>query len=371
MKVLQFGKYYPPVHGGIESVMYDLTEGLNDKGVECDVLCSSNTSEHSSELYNDKYRVTRTPSWGKVASTSISPKMVNAFKSMHHEYDIIHIHLPDPMANLALCLASPKAKIVVHWHSDIVKQKFLQYLYMPLLVKLLERADVIIATSRSYVLSSTWLNKYIAKVKVIPIGIFDPTSNAVGLEKNILYQDKKVIFSIGRMSYYKGFEYLIRSAHHLPDDYLIVIAGAGDLYDVYKKLIQDHNLQDKVKLVGRVDQNELYSYFKYADIFCLPSIARSEAFGVVLLEAMAFSKPIIATKICGSATSWVNEHGVSGLNVDVCNEKEIADAAMEIITNQELYANLSIGARARFENNFTREHMIKDVVSLYDALLKS
>lgn len=350
--------------------MFDLTEGLNENGLKCDVLCSNVTNEYVDESYNNRYRVIRTPSLGKFASTSLSPKMISELRKIHQDYDVVHIHLPDPMANLALNLISSKAKIVIHWHSDIVKQKFLKYLYAPIMIKLLERADAIIATSEEYAQSSYWLRRYKSKVFVVPIGIKDPSVSIRKLTKPKAYSAKKVIFSLGRMAYYKGFEYLIKSASYLNDDYKIVIAGGGELIEEYQQLIKKEKLEHKVELVGRITDEEIHSYYHFCDLFCLPSIARSEAFGVVLLEAMAHSKPIVATNIPGSATSWVNKHKVSGLNVTTCNEIAIANAITEILGNTELVASYSLGARHRFESDFTREKMVSNITGIYQKLVK-
>ncbi|AVR05008.1 glycosyltransferase [Pluralibacter gergoviae] len=369
MKILQFGKYYPPVFGGIESVMFDLTEGLNDIGHQCDVLCSNNVNEYVDEYYNNKYKVIRTPSLGKFASTSLSPKMIGALKKTHADYDIIHVHLPDPMANIALNLISVKAKVVIHWHSDIVKQKFLKYLYAPVMIKLLERADAIIATSEEYAKSSYWLQRYKSKVTIVPIGIKDPCQDMNLLTKPQSYNSKKIVFSLGRMAYYKGFEYLIKAAHYLTDEYKIVIAGGGELIEEYRKLIKDEGLDKRVELVGRISDKEINSYYHFSDLFCLPSVARSEAFGVVLLEAMAHSKPVVATNILGSGTSWVNKHTVSGLNVPICDSQAIANAITTIVNSEDLSNRYSLGARQRFEENFTREEMVTKTEALYQKLV--
>lgn len=371
MKVLQLGKYYPPHFGGIETVTFDLCEGLNEKGIQTDVLCSNidNTYE---ELVYKSHTIYRTKSLGIFASTPISFQIITKLKKIADEYDIIHVHLPNPMTTLAIFLVRPKAKIVLHWHSDIVKQKYILKIFNPLQNWLLKRADKIIATSPKYIEGSIPLKRYITKVESIPLGI-DPNKIVSSDEKvkSILkkYKNKKIIFSLGRLEYYKGFEYLIKAAQYLDDSYIILIGGTGSLYDELKKIIIEHDLENKVTLLGRVSEDELGNYFQASDIFCLPSVAKSEAFGVVQLEAMCFNKPLIATKIVGSGVDWVNQDGVTGINVPIKNPHAIAEAIIKILSNKEIYMKYSNNSGKRFNELFTKKHMIDNFIQLYKKLL--
>lgn len=380
MKVLQMGKYYPPSIGGIETVMFDITEGLSLKGVSCDVLCSNDVNVTKYEKSALGYNITRAASFGKLASTSISPALIKeSFKQLHN-YDVIHIHLPDPMANLAVYLVRPEAKIVLHWHSDIIKQKQLLKVYAPLLNWLVKRANVIIATSLNYAESSFWLQKYSFKTKIVPIGIKDPLvesdsfSQADRLPKENVFSIKKsindkIVFSLGRMSYYKGFGDLIEAAKFLPKNYKIVIGGTGELLQEYILKVKNHGLTDQVELIGKIEQSKLWDCYRACDVFCLPSVQRSEAFGVVLPEAMAFSKPILATNIIGSGTSWVNKHNFSGINVDPGNPSQLAEAIKLILSSEELIKKYSIGARSRFEDEFTRDKMVDKIIKVYSEII--
>lgn len=373
MKVLQLTKFYPPVFGGIESVVYELAEGLNNRGIDTQVLCANLSREASSELYDGRYQVTRVGSYGKVLSTSVAPAMLGAVKSVGKEVDIIHVHLPDPLTNLALWWSRPKAKIVVHWHSDIVAQKRALKVYAPLQQWLLRRADAIIATSPPYVDSSPWLAPFKSKVFVVPIGMRDPgvqtgqTSFGDGPSKT--YVGKTVIFALGRMTYYKGFEVLIRAAQRLPDDCVVLIGGDGDLLETHRNLISELKLESKVILLGRIPSDKLGEYFQRANIFCLPSIARSEAFGVVLLEAMAAGKAIVATDIPGSGVPWVNQHGVNGVNVPPDNANALASAISDLAASPELLKTYGLNARRRFLSEFTADVMVDATAGIYRKIL--
>ena len=370
MKVLQLGKFYPPSHGGIETVTFDITEYLNQQAIKTDVLCANENNKYIEEVVNG-YTIYRTKSWGVFASTSLSPQYIRKFKEIVNNYDVIHIHLPNPLANLALYCTNPKQKIVLHWHSDIIKQKYLLKLYEPLQKLMLKKADIIVTTSPKYMKESLVLKPYIDKCISIPLGIDEHKLKYDDMEVESIkekYRNKKIIFSLGRMTYYKGFEYLIDAANYLDDSYVILIGGKGELLEEFEQKIDKENLHARVKLLGRIEDEDLGNYFQASDLFCLPSIAKSEAFGVVQIEAMSFGKPIIATNIGGSGVDWVNKHGVSGLNVPIKNSKAIADACEMLLANESTYRRYSKNAKERFQSLFLRDKMGASFAKCYKTL---
>ncbi|KAA8707640.1 glycosyltransferase [Helicobacter canis] len=371
-KVLQLGKFYPPDIGGIERVMQDICDGINARGLVCDVLCSSSSYNFSYEILDSRARIYRTKSFGKLASTSITPQMIFTLQKLIQAYDIIHLHLPDPMANLALFLSDIREKIIIlHWHSDIIKQKHLLKLYSPLQSWLLQRAHSIIATSPKYALESAFLQPYRDKCVSIPIGIDDiaPSSLESTLPQRPAQSkkgEKRIIFALGRLAQNKGFTYLVQSAQYLPDEYEIHIGGDGALHSKLEALINEHKLSHKVKLLGRVTRDKLARHYQQCHIFVLPSI--QESYGVVLLEAMSFGKPIISTKLSPSGSDYVNAHNVSGLVVPPQNPAAIAQAISEI---ERDYERFSRDARARFLQLFTSEKMLDSIYELYCNLYAS
>ncbi|WP_373032505.1 glycosyltransferase [Sulfurovum sp.] len=369
-KVLQLGKFYSPYNGGIETVTFDITEYLNAQGIKTDVLCSNEKNEYSDETMNG-YNVFRTKSWGVHFSTSITPQLITKLRKKANNYDILHIHLPNPMVNLALLLVNTNQKIVLHWHSDIIKQKYLLKLYEPLQTWLLRRADSIITTSPKYMEESLVLQPYIDKCISIPLGIDEYKMQYTDAKVQSIkekYKNKKIIFTLGRLIYYKGFEYLIDAGKYLDDSFIILIGGKGELKEELEQKIKKEKLEDRVKLLGRIEDYDLGNYFKACDLFCLPSIAKSEAFGVVQIEAMSFGKPIVATNIKGSGVDWVNKDGVSGLNVPIKDAEAIAEACKTIMSDEKTYQRFSQNARERFQNNFLREKMGDKTIELYKKL---
>jgi rhamnosyl/mannosyltransferase len=221
--------------------------------------------------------------------------------------DIVHVHMPDPMAAAALWCVRPSARLVVHWHSDVIRQRRAMKFYEPLQHWLLSRADAIIATSPPYAESSLPLQPWRAKVSVVPVGISDNRSVACHRTAAVLrkrFHGKRLVFALGRMTYYKGFDVLIEAAAALPHDCAVLIGGDGELLDHFKSLVARRGLAGRVHLLGHIQDDELPSYFDACDIFCMPSTVRAEAYGVAMVEAMVMGKPVVATDITGSGVPW-------------------------------------------------------------------
>lgn len=365
MKILQLGKFYP-VRGGVEKVMFSLTEGLSARGISCDMLCASADPSLRWETVrlNPCGRVFVAPTRARMAGTMLAPGMIGWLRRHRGDYDLIHIHHPDPMAALALKLSGFKGRVIVHWHSDILSQKILLRFYKPLQDWLIRRAEKIVGTTPVYVQQSPHLAHAQDKCMAIPIGIdaLQPDRQLVA-DLRSRYPGKKLILSIGRLIPYKGYSYLIEAMTHLPDDYLLVIGGTGPMKESLAALIQKDKLQNRVILAGFIPDENLPTWFGACDCFVLSSVMKTEAFGIVQIEAMSCGKPVVATRIPQSGVSWVNEDGVSGRNVTPGDPEEYARAIREVTDASARYGER---ARARFERHFSREKMIDKVIQLYE-----
>ena len=370
MKILQLGKFYP-IRGGVEKVMYDLMMGLSELGVSCDMMCAFSQGRKQIVRLNENARLIGCHTWVKLAATMISPEMIFTLRRVCQEYDIIHVHHPDPMACLALLLSGYKGKVVLHWHADIEKQKMLLRFYMPLQKWLLKRADVIVGTTPAYLAASPFLKSVQDKVCCLPIGVEPvlPTAEEAAKIRSS-YPGKKIVFSLGRLVTYKGFSYLVEAAQYLRDDYVVLIGGAGPLETELKSQIQALGLEDKVKLLGRISDEEVVAHYGACTLFCLSSVFKTEAFGIVQIEAMSCGKPIVATRIPGSGVAWVNEHQVSGLNVEPMDAKQLAESIMAIAEDENVYKTFCEGAAQRYRDLFTKERMIENLQEIYRKLWK-
>jgi glycosyltransferase involved in cell wall biosynthesis len=373
MKVLQISKFYAPIRGGIEAVAQELTEGLNRAGVRADVLCSNQSLRKSSEQFAAGYTVHRAASIGMFMSTSMAPSMIRHLCEMGSEYDVLHVHMPDPMSALALLMARPRRAVVVHWHSDVIRQRLALKVYEPLQRWILNRADAVIATSEAYAESSGPLQAWRNKVCVIPIGISPPgeadqasADKVEALRKR--FGGRRIVFALGRMTYYKGFDVLIEAAARLPDDCVVLIGGDGPLHSHYSSMVAGRGLTGKVCMLGHIHGADLQSHFAACDVFCLPSTARAEAYGVAMVEAMAAGKPVVASNIAGSGMPWVNVDGRTGFNVPVRQPGALADALLSLLDNTARREQFGAAARQRYTDQFSAELMTQRTLALYHRL---
>lgn len=366
MRVLHVGKLCPPSEGGIEVFTHDLLEFLNNRGIRADLLCfgkECGTYVYKNfTFYSCKMNL-------KFASAPLSLNYVKQFLKIAKTYDILHIHAPNPLGEIISFFTNKR--VIIHWHSDIVKQRFLYKFYRPFQKRVLQKSSRIIATSPHYLYSSGQLKEFLSKAEVIPLGL-----NPQRLEEELNEQSddetlarfdrRKIVLSIGRLVYYKGFEYLIEAGKYLDDDVVILIAGGGPLYGQLERMIKAYSLERRVFLLGRVER--VAPIMRGCHLFCLPSITRTEAFGLVLLEALYFGKPLITTDVPGSGMSYVNIHGETGLIVPPRDPRALAEAIKQILNNPEIYEKFSENARRRFEE-FAIQKIGERIVNLYRSLL--
>ena len=369
MKILHIGKYYPPYFGGIEKVNFDLVEGLNEAGVETDVICFND--KYVTLVEKQDYYIFRMSRITEKFSVPFSISYYIKLLYIVNNYDIVHLHLPNPSAAIFLLFANFKGKIILHWHSDIIKQKFFKKLYLPFDIFLKRKAKAIIVTSKNYLENSKDLLKYKEKCKVIPLGIDNSeffSDNSFFEELKNEYKGKKIIFSLGRLTYYKGFDYLIDAAKELKDDTLILLGGTGELYSELKNQISNEDLQNKIRLLGKISFNHLESYFKLASVFCLPSVHKSEAFGVVLIEAMSLGCPQVVFNIKGSGVPWVVENNKTGLVVNSIDSKLLANKLNLLISDDYLIEEFSSQSIKRYNSLFRKQGMISKTIELYNKI---
>lgn len=374
MRILHIGKYFPPVPGGIENFLYDLTRTQKEIGWDPVVLVH-NIDPFRKTVHElvDGVEVIRAASMGSVLYTPVSPVFpVRLKKLLKRKPDLIHVHMPNPSAFWVLAQARD-VPIVVHWHSDIVAQaseralrtayRFYHYFEK----KFLDRAAAVIVTSADYLNSSPVLGSYRGKCHVIPLGL--DTNRLECCRSDPEKRGRFLIFSAGRFTAYKGFEYLIRAMKEVPDS-LLVIAGDGKLFGDMLRLVRCSNLEERVRLTGHVDSRRLYGLMNECDVFCLPSIERTEAFGLVLIEAMSFGKPLITTEIPGSGVNWVNQEGITGLHVPLRDSRTLAESITSLRENHAMRRRMGLNALKRFEENFNIEDTAHKLQRVYESIVQ-
>ncbi|MFX0204597.1 MAG: glycosyltransferase [Candidatus Hodarchaeota archaeon] len=363
LRVLQIGKFYYPVPGGMEDHLYHLCNELKDR---CELRVVVANTKPKTEISNvDGVEVIRVFSLGEIFSVLICPTMFVWLRKFSP--NIFHLHLPNPMAHVSYILARPKAKLIITWHSDVVKRVIRLQLYKPFLVSLLHRAERIIATSPAYVKHSPFLNKFRDKTKVVPLGIdlkkFQSNRKVQKTTAEIRSKfGGRIILFAGRLTYYKGLEYLIEAMRHVEGG--LIIIGSGRLEKKLRNQVNNFELQSKVTFLGEVSHQDIVCYFQACDLLVLPSVERSEAFGIVQLEAMACSKPVISTKL-RTGVPWVNEDGKTGIVVPPRNSGALAQAINALLEDPSLRKKYGENGRIRVEKEFTKERVAMKTLDLY------
>lgn len=370
MKALHFGRFHDENFGGLERHVALLLKGLS-QSIHVDNLVA-NERFASEVVLVEGYRVFKVPSLGVFAGMALCPTMPYWARKLdrREHYDIVHLHFPDPMSHLAAMALPKNVRLVISWHSDIVRQQNLLKLYRPLLDRIIARADAIIAATPRHFSSSTQLGcADPARLHVVPYGIDfapfeEPFAMTAGDKLRARHPGRKIVFAIGRHVYYKGFEYLIRAMKAVRQDALLILGGTGPLSVGLKALAADEGLKNRVVFAGRIPDEELPAYYHAADVFCLPSVEPSEAFGLVQVEAMACRKPVVCCEL-GTGVSYVNQHEVTGLVVPPRDPEALADAINRLLDNDALRQKMGEAGHARAKDEFTLDRMWRKTLAVY------
>jgi len=374
MKVLHVGPGYPPSIGGRERVIYTLCETLNEMGIRCDVLCPN--VNNSFEVDSSKgYKVFRVPKYFTFKSTPFSPHMIIFLSKLYKGYDIIHVHMPEPMSNLALFLVNPDKPVIVHWHMEIVRQRFLKHFYKPLLKWIFKKSYKIIVSSNKLKRGSEFSEIFEDKGVVIPLPFDERRWIKVRSDEEFrkklknLTKNRYTVLAVGRLVYYKGFDVLIKSFQYLPQNIALLIVGDGPLKKDLTKLINKLKLSDRVFLLGKLPDERLKVAYEESDLFMLPSTYKTEAFGLVQLDALFFGLPIVSTNLEASGICEVNLHNKTGICVEPRSVGDLVYAINYILNNKERYNFFSKNARNHIRN-FDRFKIAERLVKIYRDAIK-
>lgn len=335
--ILIVNKMYPPEIGGVEVVTKVVADTLSEKGHKVVVLTFNRENKFVEEKIGN-VDVLRLPSIFVKNSIRISPVYGKIFRELVGTAEKVIFNFPSGFPELfAKLYEKIPVRKICFYHADVVRYGAVGWLYNKFLVqRFLRGMDVIIASSPNIVKTSKFLKRYEDKVKVIPLFVdvshFYPRDPQIVREKLIpLFGKKprKIVMYVGRLSKYKGLEYLINAMSFLDEKYGLVLIGEGPMKEKLLSVVRRSKLEDRVLFLKHVPYEELPYYYSAADVFVLPSISRAEAFGLVVLEAMACGTPVITTEL-GTGTSYHNVHGKTGLVVPPRDSKKIASAVEEI-----------------------------------------
>jgi rhamnosyl/mannosyltransferase len=370
MRILHIGKYYPPFHGGIENFMSDLMSEQNKQGHQVQAIVHHHMRQRTFD--SDEYAegvIHRVSTLGSLVFVPIAPSFGRYLTYVIDQFkpDIIHMHMPNVSCFWGLFSSDAKSiPWVIHWHSDVVgaapdwRVKLLYPFYRVFEKALIKKAVRIITTSKPYKETSAPLECYNNKCDIVELGIRDrkldvPVDSDKGLK----------LLCVGRLTYYKGHEVLLKALSILDNKGVsLSVVGQGELEMSLKSFISEFGIEKQVQFLGSLSDESLEQELLKCDILCLPSIERTEAFGMVLLEAMRASKPCLVTDVEGSGMSWVVQDGKTGFVVKAGDADVLASKLRDITNNKDALLKLGKNGRHRFESEFT----IREVYSKIDAI---
>lgn len=374
-RVLHIGKYFPPFFGGMELFLSDLMGAQLRLGVDPVAIVHDHRTSYKRILSPiqpdkaEKQRIYRVPSFGRLLFAPVSPHFPFwLHRIMKQEKpDVLHLHLPNTSAFHVLWSSTAQSiPWVIQWHSDVdaPNHKLLTIAYSaykPFEQRLIGQARFVVATSPPYANASTALKPWVRKCRIIPLGVdvkrlSEPSSRAMAWAELNWTQQTVRLISIGRLTYYKGHEVLIQAMARVTGAQALIV-GEGERFGELSSLINTLGVGNKVRLLGRCSQDELLGLLKTSDCMCLPSLERTEAFGVVLLEAMRFGKPIVASDIPGSGVPWVVQHGNTGILVAPHDSVALAKHLQAIVDSEALRNKLGSSGLNRFNNHFQIENV--------------
>ena len=376
--------------------MRDAMVALARRGIDSVALvhqhCFSILSQK--ELYragDQEFQIVRTGLWARLLYTPISPVFVWQLKRLisKSKPDILHLHLPNPSAFWALILpAARRIPWVVHWHSDVIisahnwKMKLFYKAYRPFERALLKRANSIVATSSAYRDSSLPLKEWLSKCQVVPLGVDVTRFMPNGIATQHSPQEPQDSYSksasngqlqvlaVGRLTYYKGFSYLLEAVSLTPGIHLDLV-GDGEEAPNLKTLTSSLNIQDRVSFHGVLSDSELKQKMMDCDCLCLPSIERTEAFGMVLLEAMYFGKATVIGDVEGSGMGDVVDADSTGIKVKPADANALASALTRLAINPEELASMGLQGKQKFEEKYEINFAVKKLVNIYQQVTGS
>lgn len=369
-KILHISKYYYPFSGGTEQIARDVVLALKD-GYEQKIIAFNDGKEDRVDSV-DGIEVIKCGCFAKISAQSLSASYKMQLHKVMVEFnpDIVIFHYPNPFVAALLLneLRNKTTKLVVYWHLDIVRQKYLKLLFTRQNNSLLTRADKVIATSPNYIEGSKWLQSVKEKCIVVPNCInvermtITPEIEKRAVEIREENKDKTICVAVGRHTEYKGFTYLVQASKLLDDKFRIFITGKGELTE---KLHEEAKGDNKITFTGRIDDVELKALILASDIFCFPSITKNEAFGLALAEGMYYKKPAVTFTIPGSGVNYVSLNNVTGIEVENCNVEKYADAMRTLAQNKELSLKYGEAGKDRVENNFLSTQFCNNIKKLF------
>ena len=391
MRIAQIICRFKPYKGGMGNMAYDYSLVLAKLGHQVTVFTPL-YGEEDKKFTRSEFRIKRLIAWGKIGNGAFLPQLFWQLKG----FDIVHLHYPffggAEIVWLLKLLFNKKMKLVITYHMDVIGGIFLKPFFkfhakfiMPRIIK---SADKVIVTSIDYAQNSNIKElvknnpeKFIEIPPSVDLARFFPLAK----DKELLYKysvhpefDKIMLFvgALDKAHYFKGIEFLINSFkvldYSVSQDSLykikLLIVGEGNLKNRYLDQVASAGLQDKIIFADPVSDLDLPKYYNLADVIVLPSIDRSEAFGITLIEAMACAKPVVAANLPGVRS--VVDNGLNGYIFEVKQEGDLANQINKLFSDKSLIEKMGQAGRQKVEKFYNAEFLIQKLEKLYQAIIK-
>lgn len=371
MKILQISRFYPPKIGGVERVVQQIGEGLNDR-TDMQVLVCQEKGKGCDEVY-EGVKVHRSGSLGVFLSMPLSFSFMHNVRKYSKDADIVHFHMPFPLADLAYFLSGYKGKVVIWWHMEIVRQKKAMAIYRPMMMKFLERADLIMVATEGHVKGSEVLQQFKDKIVAIPFGLDDAflekSLAAIAEPSSDTSSATKFLF-IGRLVYYKGCDVLLEAFAKMENkEAHLTLVGGGPMKEELEAMAKTYGIEDRVHMLGSIPYGDLLQQIAECDVFVLPSSERTEAFGIVQIEAMAYGKPVINTNL-PTGVPYVSLHEKTGLTVEPKDVEGLTGAMDRLANDAPLREKFGKAARKRVEEEYKLSSVLDRIYAEYERVLE-
>jgi glycosyltransferase involved in cell wall biosynthesis len=369
LRILCYGRFFDDTPGGIQTHTLHLMKSLHSK-VDFVHAVTSRDSSGSVLRASNRIPVIRTPSWNVDGSLAISPALMTQTRRLHahRQFDLVHLHFPDPMSHLASLMLPRRIPRVISWHADIVRQKALRVVYAPFLRRAVKCAAGIVVATPSHVSSSPVLAPLASdpRIHVVPYGFDLSVFLGNAPEKDVIAgkHPGRRIFAAGRHVSYKGFDVLIEAMAKLPPDVVLLLGGEGPLTEDLRQHARRIGVAQRVRFLGFVPDDLLSAYYQASDVFCLPSVTQAEAFGIVQVEAMACGKPVVSTRL-NNGVDFVNEHEKTGLTVQPGDPVALANALSNLLHDEEKAHMLGANGRAKAQTEYSADKMAERILGIY------
>ena len=364
--ILHLGKYYPPYRGGIEGNVEILARHQSQLA-SVTVVAANHLRGTITEM-QDGVRVVRVARYGVLASMAITPALPRHVR--RYVPQLIHIHMPNPLAAASLVTIARAAPLVVTHHSDVLGRALLRCLISPVTKRVMERANVILISSQRYLDSSQELAPYRAKCRVVPLGVnaerFLAADEQAILALRRRYGADRYIAAVSRLVPYKGIDVAIRAMQNICAKLLVV--GEGPQRGALDRLIRELHLEDKVVLGVR--QEDIGALIHGCEVFILPSINRTESFGMAQIEAMIARRPVVNT-LLDSGVPEISIDGLTGFSVTPGDALALAGAVNTLIHDRELGRRFGNAGHLRAMQLYTADRVAARVYAIYRELCPS